>query len=185
MDCVPDGSGTYQRAHRAVLPTCGVEPVILFGQGAQEQFYPHEVPSQKSGPAIGIHPISLLRQGRKPTAPSRCLIQSTASRLAQPGSPNSDSEKSWNRAHQSAWLWSPAYSPFDGQADFPSCKLCRRPKLNPWVRAIPWRRGWLPTPVFLPGEFHGRRSLMGYSPWGHKGSDMTEQLTPLHFTSSY
>ena len=32
---------------------------------------------------------------------------------------------------------------------------------------FPWRREWLPTPVFLPGEFHGQRSLVGYSPWGH------------------
>ena len=42
---------------------------------------------------------------------------------------------------------------------------------------IPWRREWLPTLVFLPGKFHGQRSLVGYSPWGHKESDMTEQLT--------
>ena len=35
----------------------------------------------------------------------------------------------------------------------------------------------LPTPVLLPGEFHGLRSLVGYSPWGHKESDMAEQLT--------
>ena len=34
-----------------------------------------------------------------------------------------------------------------------------------------------PTPVFLPGEFHGQRSLEGYSPWGHKDLDTTEQLT--------
>ena len=40
-----------------------------------------------------------------------------------------------------------------------------------------WRRKWLPTPVFLPGEFHGQKSLVGYSPWGHKESDRTEQLT--------
>ena len=40
-----------------------------------------------------------------------------------------------------------------------------------------WRREWLPTPVFLPGESHGQRSLVGYSPWGHKELDMTEQLT--------
>ena len=39
------------------------------------------------------------------------------------------------------------------------------------------RREWLPTPVFLPGESHGQRSLAGYSPWGPKESDMTEQLT--------
>ena len=38
----------------------------------------------------------------------------------------------------------------------------------------PWRRAWQPTPVFLAGESHGRRSLAGYSPWGHKESDTTE-----------
>ena len=42
---------------------------------------------------------------------------------------------------------------------------------------IPWRREWLPTPVFLPGDSHGQRSLAGYSPWGHKELNMTEQLT--------
>ena len=47
---------------------------------------------------------------------------------------------------------------------------------SPWVRKIPWRRKWQPTPVFLPGEFHGQRSLAGYSPWGHKESDTTEWL---------
>ena len=40
----------------------------------------------------------------------------------------------------------------------------------------PWRREWQPTPVFLPGEFHGQRSPAGYSPWGHKKSDTTERL---------
>ena len=38
----------------------------------------------------------------------------------------------------------------------------------------PWRRKWQPTPVFLPGKFHGQRSLAGYSPRGHKELDMTE-----------
>ena len=36
---------------------------------------------------------------------------------------------------------------------------------DPWVGKIPWRKEWLPTPVFLPGGFHGQRSLAGYSPW--------------------
>ena len=45
---------------------------------------------------------------------------------------------------------------------------------DPWVRKIPWSRKWQPTPVFLLGEFHGQRSLEGYSPWGHEESDMTE-----------
>ena len=39
---------------------------------------------------------------------------------------------------------------------------------------FPWRREWLSTPVFWPGEFHGQRSLQGYSPWGCQESDMTE-----------
>ena len=49
-----------------------------------------------------------------------------------------------------------------------------------WLRFLgredPRRRKWQPTPVFLPGESHGRRSLVGYSPWGRKESDTTEQL---------
>jgi len=48
---------------------------------------------------------------------------------------------------------------------------------------IPWRRKWQPTPVFLPEEFHGQRSLAGYSPWGHKDLDMTELLTLLLFNA--
>ena len=47
----------------------------------------------------------------------------------------------------------------------------------PWVEKIPWRREWLPTPLFLPEESHGQRSLAGYSPWGPKELDTTEQLT--------
>ena len=45
---------------------------------------------------------------------------------------------------------------------------------DPWVGKIPWRRAWQLTPVFLPGESHGQRSLAGYSSRGHKESDMTE-----------
>ena len=54
---------------------------------------------------------------------------------------------------------------------------CRRPGFNPWIRKIPWRREWQPTPVFLPGEFHGQRSLAGCNLLGHKDLDMTEWLT--------
>ena len=49
-------------------------------------------------------------------------------------------------------------------------------QFDPWVRKIPWRRAWQPTPVFLPGESHGQRSLVGYSPWGHKELDTTEAI---------
>ena len=57
---------------------------------------------------------------------------------------------------------------------------CGRPGFDPWVGKIPWRRKWQPTPVFLPGESHGRRSLVDYSPWGCKESDTTEWLH-FHF----
>ena len=45
---------------------------------------------------------------------------------------------------------------------------------DPWVGKIPWRRACQPTPLFLPGESHGQRSLEGYSPWGCKELDTTE-----------
>ena len=47
-------------------------------------------------------------------------------------------------------------------------------RFPPWVGKISWRREWLPTPVFLPGEFHGPRSLAGFSPCSHKESNTTE-----------
>ena len=67
------------------------------------------------------------------------------------------------------WIWSSA------EVKASAC----RPGFDPWVGKIPLRRKWQPTPVFLPGESHGRRSLEGYSPWGRKESDSTEWL---HFT---
>ena len=48
------------------------------------------------------------------------------------------------------------------------CRKCKRHRFNPWVGKIPWRRKWQPIPVFLPGEFHGQRSLVGCSPWAHR-----------------
>ena len=45
---------------------------------------------------------------------------------------------------------------------------------DPWVGKIPWRRKRQPTPVFLPGESHGQRSLAGCRPWGHIELDTTE-----------
>ena len=56
----------------------------------------------------------------------------------------------------------------------------RETRVNPWARKIPWRREWVPTPVFLLGEFHELRSLVGYNPWGHKELDATERLTHTH-----
>ena len=66
-----------------------------------------------------------------------------------------------------------------------ACKCTRhkRRKFDPWVGKIPWRRAWQPTPVFLPGESYGQRSLVGYSPQDHEESDTTEhtqsRMSPL------
>ena len=70
----------------------------------------------------------------------------------------------------SPWLWihfgwwEEVGSPGGGSDGKEYTCQCRRHGFDPWVRKIPWRREWLPTPVSLPGESHGQRSLVGYSP---------------------
>ena len=53
--------------------------------------------------------------------------------------------------------------------------------LTPCLGKIPWEGNGYPTPVFLPGDPHGQRSLAGYNPWGHKESDSTKQQH-FHFS---
>ena len=65
------------------------------------------------------------------------------------------------------------------------CLQCGRPRFDPWVGKIPWRRKWQPTPVFLPGEFHGQKSLVGYNPWGCKELDTTEGLSLTRFVTAF
>ena len=54
------------------------------------------------------------------------------------------------------------------------CRKCKRCGFSSWVGKIPWERKWQATPIFLPGESCGQRSLAGYSPWGCKESETTE-----------
>ena len=77
----------------------------------------------------------------------------------------------------------PFYIPGGLESKESTCQ-CRRPGLVPWAGKIPWRKGWLPTPVFLPGEFCGQRRLVGYSPWNRKELDTTEGLTLYLLSSS-
>ena len=60
----------------------------------------------------------------------------------------------------------------------PTCQSRRRMRhqFDPWVRKIPWRKAWQPTPILLTGESHGQRNLAGYRPWGHKQLDTTEAI---------
>ena len=60
------------------------------------------------------------------------------------------------------------------------CRRGGRHRFDPWVRKIPWRRAWQPTPVFLPGESHGQRAWRAMVHRCHKESDTTEQLTHAH-----
>ena len=66
---------------------------------------------------------------------------------------------------------------FPGGSEIKKLPAVQEPRVHSWVRKIPWRRNRLPTPLFLPGKSHGQRSLVGYSPRGHKQSDTTERLS--------
>ena len=79
----------------------------------------------------------------------------------------------------------PYYQGFPGgsSGEEPACQRRRhkRCRFDPWIGKIPWRRAWKPTPVFLPGQSHGQRTLVGYSSWDHKELDMTKGLHFLFF----
>ena len=68
----------------------------------------------------------------------------------------------------------PFIDPFYIQLNHLSSRRCG---FDPWVGKTLWRREWQPTPVLMPGELHGQRSLVGYSPWDPKELEMTERLT--------
>ena len=73
------------------------------------------------------------------------------------------------------WIFPVGYRGFSGDTSGKeSTCQCRRCEFDPWVGKIPWRRAWQPTPVFLPGESHGQRSLEDCGPQGHKESDTIE-----------
>ena len=115
----------------------------------------------EAGPEVAASEIS--------AAPGISIMQ-----RAHPASPG-------GRAGRRLWWFRSLNIP--GSTSFPDssvgkkiCLQCGRSGFDPWVGKILWRRQWHPTPVLLPGKSHGRRSLVGYSPWGPKESNMTEQL---------
>ena len=71
--------------------------------------------------------------------------------------------------------WLPRWC--DGKEPARHCQRRKKRGFSPWVGKIPCRREWQLTPVLLPGEFHGWRSLVGYSPRGREELDKTEQLS--------
>ena len=80
------------------------------------------------------------------------------------------------------------YLDFPGGASSkePSCQCRRRERCGfcPWIKKVPWRREWQPTPISLLGESHGQRSLAGYSPWGCKELDMSEATQHMYIRIS-
>ena len=66
------------------------------------------------------------------------------------------------------------------QSPLVNAREARDGAFHPWVGRIPWKRKWRPPPVFLPGKFHGQRSLSTYSPWVHQESDMMHTHTHTH-----
>ena len=65
------------------------------------------------------------------------------------------------------------------------CRRHKRPWYDPWVGKIPWRRAWHPTPVFLPGESHGQRSLVGFRPWVAKSWAWLRPLSTYTYTHTH
>ena len=81
---------------------------------------------------------------------------------------------SWNKLDLVLWTWLRGFPGGSGKESAYQCRRRRRLRFSPWGGKIPWRTKWQPTPIFLPGQFHGQRSLVGYSPWDRKESDVTE-----------
>ena len=100
-------------------------------------------------------------------------------------SPAAQSGSSWAPCVSSTWCYQHI-----GFSDFRCCSKCvmvqmiknlptrQEMRVHPWVRRVRWRREWLPTPVFLPEESHGQRSLAGCSPRGRREWDTPEWLSP-------
>ena len=81
------------------------------------------------------------------------------------------------------WPVSPGSRWLGGKESASQCKRLKRRGFNPWAGKVCWKRKWQPTPVFLPREPHGQKSLLGYSSWGQKASDTTERLSTHAHTS--
>jgi len=77
------------------------------------------------------------------------------------------------------WLWDIPGFPGGVSVKWRACQCRRHTRrgFDHWVGKVPWRRAWQPTPVFLPGESRGQKSLVGCSPQGHQEPDTTEALS--------
>ena len=134
-----------------------------------------------SGLVVFLLPLGLLTQGRASCHVLSSPVEGPASEDLRPAA----SRRCWN-SREALGRAGPG-GHLDGhpmRVDTPggldgkeSACNAGDPGSVPGLGTFPWRREWEPTPVFLPGESHGQRNLTGYSPWGPKELDTTEQLT--------
>ena len=122
---------------------------------------------------------------RRAWQPTPVFLPGEFPRTEEPGSPQSTGMQRvghdcvTNTSHfTSSSLWW-----CSGKESTCQCRRLKRWVFDPWVRKILWSRKWHSTPIFLPGESHGQRSLVGYSPWAHKESDMTENIHSMYYGS--
>ena len=91
-----------------------------------------------------------------------CLLLLFFSQLFVRSHQTAQNEKEWNYTLTIHHRGFPGGA--NGKEPTCQCRRYKRCRFDPWVGKIPWRRAWQSTPVFLPGESHGQRSLVGYSP---------------------
>ena len=155
---------------------CSVACVIFLGQGSNPCLLYRQADSlqlsHQPNLSSALFPLQVCSSdhlGSICNTHSPCLLPSD---LITPGS-HVHAYKSSHSSSEPAYMLFPWW--LSEQRIHLPCRSHRRLRFDPWVRKIPWRRKWQPTPVFLRGKSHAQRSLVGYSPWGRKESDMTEQ----------
>ena len=113
------------------------------------------------------------RRAQEPTA-MLLARESLGQRSLAGYSPQGHKESDAIEVTENAFLHTGLPRWHNGEESACQCGRCKRCRFDPQVRKIPWSRKWQPIPVFLPGKFHGQRSLAGNSPQGHKQLDTTE-----------
>ena len=124
----------------------------IVGLNQESGFTPCSATYSDFGESLNLQSLSFLMYKMRTIIPHRVII--------------GIEQVSYNKAPGKVLFGVPEWH--NGKESVCHCRRCRRHGFDPWVGKIPWHRKWQPTPVFLPGEFHGQKSLVGYSPQGRK-----------------
>ena len=151
-------------------PTCSH---VLSTRNVHPPHRPPTLPvtSQPLNATIHKQPIDITLSPNS-WADSASLLQQARPRTLEAPQPASGSHPFCPRVGASCRVGDPCLCQVScsagGKEPACQCRRLKRRRLDPWIRKIPWRRIWQPTPILLPGESHGQRSLAVYSPWGRK-----------------